>query len=171
MPGGLGGDEATAALREEKGALGAATRATAATIAFAVMAGLFGLITLAAWPHALILKALLLVFTIVPMMMAISSRSNAGKAKGRAKEADERAWMAAAMDAARGGTGITVEELAKKLKVSPERADHLLTQLAVHDRTRIDVGDDAKVRYSVAPEETVETEEEDQSSGMFRSTR
>jgi hypothetical protein len=37
------------------------------------------------------------------------------------------------------------------LKIDPVKADKQLTHLAVHDRTRIDVGDDAEVRYSVMP--------------------
>ena len=47
---------------------------------------------------------------------------------------------------------MTVAELATRLKIDPERADQLLTQLAVHDRTRIDVGEDAEVRYSIGPD-------------------
>ena len=171
IPGGIGGDEAAMALREEKSALGAALRGKAATIAFAVAAGFFGLVTLAAWPHALVLKAILLVFTIVPMLMAMKSQSSASKASARAKEADEKAWMAAALQAARGGAGITAEELAKRLGVSPERADHLLTQLAVHDRTRIDVGDDAEVRYSVGPAEQLEEDTRDEGLKQMKSTR
>jgi hypothetical protein len=47
---------------------------------------------------------------------------------------------------------VTAGDLAKELSIDPARADALLTQLAVHDKTRIDVGDDAEVRYSVAPD-------------------
>ncbi len=93
-------------------------------------------------------------------------------ASARAKDADEKAWMAAAMQAARGGAGVTAEELAKRLSVSPERADHLLTQLAVHDRTRIDVGDDAQVRYSVAPEgDIIDDEFREEAPKEMKSTR
>lgn len=160
------------ALREEKAARGVALRAKAATVAFAIAAGFFGLVTLAAWPHALLFKAVLLAFTIVPTLMALKSSSTAGKASTRANEADEKAWMAAAMQAARGGAGITAEELAKQLSVTPARAEHLLTQLAVHDRTRIDVGDDAQVRYSVAPEgDVLEEELREDAPKEMRSTR
>ena len=38
------------------------------------------------------------------------------------------------------------------LGIDPAFAEKLLTSLAVHDRTRIDVGDDAEVVYSVAPD-------------------
>ena len=46
---------------------------------------------------------------------------------------------------------MTVAELAARLKVDEVKAEKLLSQLAVHDRTRIDVDDDAEIRYSVAP--------------------
>jgi hypothetical protein len=42
------------------------------------------------------------------------------------------------------------------LGVDEARADELLTSLAVQDRTRIDVGDDAEIRYSVTPEAEAE---------------
>lgn len=45
--------------------------------------------------------------------------------------------------------GMTAAELAARLKIDEARGDALLTRLAVNDRTRVDVGDDAEVRYSV----------------------
>jgi hypothetical protein len=46
---------------------------------------------------------------------------------------------------------VTVDGLAQALGVEPAEAERLLTELTVHERTRIDVGDDAEVRYSATP--------------------
>ncbi len=81
--------------------------------------------------------------------------------------------LAAAEDVAKSSkNGVTVTELAKRLKIDPARAEDLLTQLAVHDRTRIDVGDDAQVRYSVAPEgDIIDDEFREEAPKEMKSTR
>jgi hypothetical protein len=87
---------------------------------------------------------------LAPAALAVGARARASRATEAAGEALGRAWLAAAEEvASQAANGITVAELASRLKIDPERADKLLTQLAVHDRTRIDVDDDAEVRYSV----------------------
>lgn len=154
IPGGLGGEEAAVALREAR-ALGAgATRARARAIAWAILAVLATLVVVAASAkEALAATLVLLVLAIVPALLAVRARMQAGRRGQNAEAALDRAWLAAAERVARRApTGITAEELAKELSIAPARADALLTKLAVHDKTRIDVGEDAEVRYSVAPD-------------------
>jgi hypothetical protein len=87
------------------------------------------------------------------MALAVRARAKASQATSDANEALDRAWLAAAADVAtQAKKGVTVAELAARLKIDAVKAEKLLTQLAVNDRTRIDVDDDAEVRYSVAPE-------------------
>lgn len=154
IPGGVGGEQAAIALREAKALFGGATRAKARSIAWTILAVLATLVVIAASAkEALAATLVLLVLAIVPALLAVRARM---QGKGRKENADaalERAWLAAAEEiAARSRTGVTAEELGKELSIDPARADKLLTQLAVHDKTRIDVGDDAVVRYSVAPD-------------------
>jgi hypothetical protein len=153
MPGGLGAEAARTPLREARGSETRATRARAGFWVFALMAAFFTLVAVAAWPAALFWKLFFLATAVVPAVLAMRARGRAGRADAAAHEALDRAWLAAAEDVAKQSkSGVTVAELAARLKIDPGRADHLLTQLAVHDRTRIDVGDDAEVRYSVGPD-------------------
>ena len=156
IPGNRGGTEAIASLVEQKKLLNGARLASLATIiqgTFAALAGLVGL-ALSSWGHpnnpvGIIMFAL----ALVPLVLAIRSRSRATQAREKAKTANDRAWQAAAEEvAADSKTGITERELSKVLGIEASRAEQLLTSLAVHDRTRIDVGEDAEVRYSVGLE-------------------
>ncbi len=153
MPGGLGGEPSIAPLREAKASLGRATRSRAAFWVFALIATFMTLVVLAAWPIGIIAKMILLALAITPTALAVRARARSGRATADANEALDRAWLAAAEDVAKHSKkGVTVAELASRLKIDAVRAEKLLTQLAVHDRTRIDVDDDAEVRYSIAPE-------------------
>jgi hypothetical protein len=161
IPGGAGGDDANNALREAKTALGGATRATARGVAWTILAVIATLVVLAATKAALTTSLVLLALAIVPALFAVRARSQASKRKENADAAIEKAWLAAAHEiAAKKRSGITAEELGKALSIDAARADKLLTELAVHDKTRIDVGDDAEVRYSVAPDVLAEAAEE-----------
>ncbi|MDF2697591.1 MAG: hypothetical protein K0S65_5974 [Labilithrix sp.] len=151
IPSNLGGETTTNALRMQKKALAHARIASVATVLQAFVAGIATLVGLALLPASIAGKALVFAIAIAPLILALRSRSRATAARATAKAAGERAWQAAAEDAAsRAEHGVTVNGLAKTLGVEPEHAEKLLTSLAVHDRTRIDVGDDAEVRYSVA---------------------
>jgi hypothetical protein len=152
IPGGFGGEAATSALKEQKKHLADARLASFATIVQGLFATIATLIGLAVMPAAIVGKLFILAIAIVPVLLALRSRSRANTAREKAKEANDRAWQAAAEDVAAKAKedGVTAAGLAKTLQIEPARADQLLTALAVHDRTRIDVGDDAEVRYSVA---------------------
>ena len=153
MPGAVGGDDAAAPLREARASDTRAKRQRALQWTFGFMTAFFTLVALVAWPPALLWKLFFLAFAITPAVLAMRARSRAEGAKADAKEALDRAWLAAAEDVTTRATkGVTVAELAKQLKVDPVRAEELLTKLAVHDRTRIDVDDDAEVRYSIHSE-------------------
>ncbi len=150
MPSSLGGDQAVTPLREAKASQAAAARSRAAFWFFTMMTLFFTLVALAAWPVGVAGKLLLLVMAMAPAALAVKSRATATGATTDAREAIEKAWLAAAEDAAGQATsGVTVAELAARLKVDPAKAEQLLTQLAVHERTRIDVDDDAEIRYSI----------------------
>lgn len=153
IPGGLGGEDAIRALKEAKAFLSTRTRARATSIAWGILAAFATLFVVAATAKAVIGASLVLaVLAIVPAVLAMRARGRAGAAQASADEAQGRAWAAAAEDAARRSPGgITASELARKLQIDDARADRLLTELAVHDRTRVDVGDDAEVRYCVEP--------------------
>lgn len=153
-PGGLGGDEAKAPLREAKLLRGKAIRSRAASLVFFLMAAFATLVAVAAWPAALVAKLLLLALAVTPTALGVRARGNASTSTSKAEEAMDRAWLAAAADVVtRSKKGVTASELAKRLKIDDERADKLLTELAVNDRTRIDVDDEAEVRYSVHPDD------------------
>jgi hypothetical protein len=153
MPGGLGGEDAVGPLREAKAFLSLVTRLRAAFWVFAVIATFMTLVAMAAWPVGLVAKLILLTLAVAPTAFAVRARSRASKFTASANEALGRAWLAAAEDAAtHAKNGITVAELASRLKIAPVKAEKLLSELAVHDRTRIDVDDDAEIRYSIAPE-------------------
>ncbi len=156
-------------LREAKASQSRAARARASFWFFALAATLFTLIALAAWPAALVGKLIFLALAMTPTLLAVRARARAGSAKADANEALERAWLAAAEDvASHAKKGVTVAELASRLKIDAVKAEKLLTQLAVHERTRIDVDDDAEVRYSVAPEIDTSKVRVDSTEDQFR---
>lgn len=161
--GGFGGEDAAAALREAKTHLGAAARAKALLVAFAFGTLMSLLFTSGIWlaTGSILARALTLATTALIAFLATRSLSRAKASDAKADEARERAMLAAAEDVAkRREDGVTAEELGKALAIEPARADKLLTELAVHERTRIDVGDDAEVRYSVTPEPKMRIGEE-----------
>jgi hypothetical protein len=154
MPHGLGGEAAAQPLREARASQRRALRGRAQFWVFTVIALFFTLVAVAAWPvAALVSHLILLAMATAPTLVAVRARSRAHAADADAGEALERAWLAAAEDVtSQTKNGVTVAELAKRLGIDAPRAEKLLTELAVHDRTRIDVDDDAEVRYSIAPE-------------------
>lgn len=153
LPGGVETQAVTRALKE------AGTRVRAGRAqrikggvwaAFTLVSVLFG--TLLGLAFGTTPLGLFGVVAMIGALLALRARSKAVAARTEAKAAEERAWEAAAEQLA--GTveaGLTAAELAARLDVPEARADQLLTALAVQDRTRIDVGDDAEVRYSLAP--------------------
>ncbi len=152
IPGGFGGDAASNALREQKKALANARLASVATVVQGIFASAVTLVALAVMPASIVGKVVLLVLAIAPLVLSVRSRARAAKAREHARAASERAWQAAAeAAAAHSKGGITPVALAKMLAIPPEHADELLAALTVQDRTRIDVGDDAEVRYSAGP--------------------
>jgi hypothetical protein len=152
VPGGYGGEVAAGALKQQKKHLAAARLASIATLVQASFAALATLIGLAAHPASIAGKVLVVAIAIVPLILALRARSRATSARESARTASERAWQAAAEDVAgRAKSGITAPALAKTLGIEPAYADRLLTSLAVHERTRIDVGENAEVVYSVQP--------------------
>ena len=162
MPNGVfSGEAVTMPLREARASQQRALRARAQFWAFTVMALFFTMVALAAWPVAAFVSHLiLLAMAAMPTLFAVRARARAGRAAEGEREAIDRAWLAAAEDiTSRAKKGVTVAELAKQLKVDPVKAEKLLTELAVHDRTRIDVDEDAEVRYSIAPEYAAASEE------------
>lgn len=154
IPGGFGGDESKNALREAKTLLGGATRAKARAIAWTILAVLATLVVVAASAkEAIAATVALLLMAVVPAFLAVRARGQGSKRKENADAALDRAWLAAAEEVAtKHAKGVTAKELGKALQIDEARADALLTKLAVHDKTRIDVGDDAEVRYSAAPD-------------------
>jgi hypothetical protein len=154
MPNGAGGEAAAGPLREARGSQRRALRARAQFWAFTVMALFFTMVALAAWPvAALVSHLILLAMAMAPTLLAVRARARARRATEAGNEAYDRAWLAAAEEVtAQAKNGVTVAELASRLKIDAVKAEKLLTELAVHDRTRIDVDDDAEVRYSIADE-------------------
>ncbi len=152
MPSGADGEASATPLREAKSSFGVATRARAMSWVFGIVATFMTLVTLAGWTHeGLAAKIIFLVLTLIPTLLAVRARSRSARASADGAEAIDRAMLIAAEKVtAQSKKGVTVAELATLLKIDAVKAEHLLTQLAVHDRTRIDVDDDAEVRYSVS---------------------
>jgi hypothetical protein len=173
MPAGVGGEAAASPLREAKASLSLATRLrisyrlfafAGALSALALVAGVLG--------GAHFFTLFVAVATAMQTVLALRQRSRAQRATADATEALDRAMLVAAETvASQAKKGVTVAELASRLKIDPVKAEKLLTQLAVNDRTRIDVDDDAEVRYSVSPDIDVSTSDRvrvDASEERFR---
>ena len=161
VPGNLGGEAALSALREQKKALANAQAASVATVIQGVVATVATLVGLALLPASIAGKAIVFALALVPLVLALRSRARATTARVNATRAGERAWQAAAEDVAgRAKDGTTAPALAKTLGIPPEHAEKLLTALTVNDRTRIEVGDDAEVRYTVGTDARVRVGEE-----------
>lgn len=156
IPRGFGGDAAARALKEQKAHLARAQTASIVSVIQALVAALWAPVGLLLLPSTIVGQAIVVAVAALPLLASFRSRSRAKEARAKAKEASERAWQAAAEDVATKATGgITAAALAKTLALDPARAERILDGLTVHDRTRIDVGDDAEVRYSVAPDEAL----------------
>lgn len=148
----FGGAAAANALLEQQRALTTARLSSIATVIQAGFAAGITTVGILIHPASIVGMAVIFGFALIPLFLALRSRWKAAKARRQAEDASERAWQAAAEDlAARSSEGVTVESLAKSLGIAPEHAERLLTALTVHERTRIDVGDDASVRYSARP--------------------
>jgi uncharacterized membrane protein len=146
IEGNLGGEAAIEALKEQKQHLGAARLASIATVLQGMFATAVALVMFATRPETTVARAIFFVLAVVPLALSFVSRWRASKARGRAKEANERALEAAAEEVARGG--VTAKEVAKKLRIAPSHAERLLTAGMATDRVRIDVHDEsAEVVY------------------------
>ena len=162
IPHNHGGAAAATALKQQKLHLVAARVASITTVVQSIFAAIATLIGLGFAPGSLLAKVLVFGIALIPLVLALRSRSRALAARAKATEAGERAWQAAAEALAAGSArGVTATAVAKTLGLDETQADRLLTSLAVHDRTRVDVGDDAEVVYSVAPDRHLEPDERD----------
>ncbi|MCL2722966.1 MAG: hypothetical protein FWD69_00875 [Polyangiaceae bacterium] len=153
IPSGLGGDAAATALRQSKALDGRSMRARMTSVIFAVMTVLGALVLLAAWHAGFVVMLALFACTALFAALALRARRTATRLDRKSKDAQDEAWLAAVENVTAHETnGVTVHELAARLHIDEERADHLLTRLLATERTRIDVGDDAEVRYRTRTE-------------------
>lgn len=154
MPNGAGGEASATPLREAKASLTRATRYRLSYRLFAFAATLSTLALIAAvLGGANLFLLIVAAAAAIQTALALRQRGRAQRATADANEALDRAWLAAAEDVtSHAKKGVTVAELASRLKIDAVKSEKLLTQLAVNDRTRIDVDDDAEVRYSISPE-------------------
>jgi type II secretory pathway pseudopilin PulG len=159
VTGNLGGERGKRALREAKArsSRDAVERARAFGWSFLAFATLVPSLLLA----SLVPSAALAIFAAVSAVLALRASARSRRARRERDDALERAWLSAAEEvASRSKTGITAEELGERLRIGPHLADRLLTKLTVHERTRIDVSDDAEIRYSVAVTDEGESDRE-----------
>jgi hypothetical protein len=160
LPSGLGGALGVEALAEERTARAFATKLRASAWVWGAVALIAAFAVTLAWPASLVGKLIALAIAIAPTLLALRAGSKVSAEATRAEAAHERALLAAAHAlAATKPDGITAAELAARLELPEPRADALLTELAVHERTRVDVGDDAEVRYSVTGDALVRVAE------------
>ena len=104
------------------------------------------LVMFAVHPETTVARVIFFALAIIPLVLSFRSRWKASKARGRAREATERALQAAAAEAA--GDGASAKDVAKKLRIKPSEAEKLLTAGMATDRVRIDVHDEsAEVVY------------------------
>lgn len=151
MPPGVSSASVTPLLREAKAAETRAHQRRALSWFSAALAAFVALVTLVLWTSSTAWNLFFLALIVLPMISALRARTRAKGAAHDAHAALDRAWLAAAAEVtSKAKRGITVSELASQLKIDETRADRLLTELAADDRTRIDVDDDAEIRYSVA---------------------
>ena len=161
IPGGHGGKAAAGALAKEKNAIARARVQSFATVFLAIVTGLFTLLGLAILPASIVGKLIFLALAIVPLALALRARSRASRARKDARAAHEEAWLTAAEEIARSAkNGITAAELGKMLAIPPKDADRMLTDLAARDKARIDVDDDAAVRYRIGQDDSDVVDEE-----------
>lgn len=75
--------------------------------------------------------------------------ARARRARARRSDAIEEAWTRITAALLERDGAMTARGLAARLDVDDARADRLLSSLAVHDRVRVDVADDAELVYRV----------------------
>lgn len=89
----------------------------------------------------------------VPFFVAMLGWVRARALTGDRDAAIEKAWTLAASDVlAHRGAELTAETLAKTMRIEVADAEHLLTQLNVHDFARARVTEEGDVTYSVTPD-------------------
>jgi hypothetical protein len=155
VPEGLGGKAAVAALRQSKVLDTRTTLARIVSILLAVLAALNTIVFLLALAAPIVIKLPLVACAAIAIAMSVRIRASAIRLDRKAKDAREEAWLAAAEDVAtKMPGGITAQQLAARLHIDPEHADRLLTHLASTERMRIDVDDDAEVRFRAQSEIT-----------------
>lgn len=145
IPNNLGGETAIAALQQQQTLLSKARLGSIATVAQGILASIIALVGISVHPSR-VGTVLVAILAGLPLLWSLRTRAKAKQTRQAAKAAGDSAWEAAAEALAHGG--ITAHALATRLALPEPEADRLLTSLAAHDRTRIDVGDDAEVVYS-----------------------
>jgi hypothetical protein len=126
---------------------------TAGMIAFVVMSlmtlGLGALLMAVAWLPVAILAAL----GVVLFVMAMGMRKRARTSDDTATRELDAAWESVAGEVLRARDhDVTAKDLAKTMQTTETHAETLLSALSAHDRARVDVGDDAELRYSAKTE-------------------
>jgi hypothetical protein len=151
-PGGLGGEVGARHAREARTHFRAASRAAVASFAFGAAALLVAAVATIAWPAALAGKLAWLAVTLAPALFAVRSRTRVGPARASALASVKAAHLAAAKEAAEASdVGATAKELATRLGVTEPEAEALLVELSAADvGARIDVDDDAEVRFRLS---------------------
>ncbi len=151
-PAGLGGEAAQAHAREARTHFRAATRAKVASFAFGAAALLVAAVATIAWPAAFAGKLVWLSVTLAPALLALRSRLRVAPARARALATVKAMHLAAAKEAAEAAeAGATAKELSKRLGVTEPEAEALLVELSAADvGARIDVDDDAEVRFRLS---------------------
>jgi len=145
IPNNLGGEVAANALRQQQTLLGQAKLGSIVTVAQGILATIVCVIGMAIHP-AMMGTIIVAVLAGLPLLFSVRTRIRTARFRREGADAGDRAWQAAAEAMAHGG--ITAKRLAERLSLAPAEADKLLTALAVEDRTRVDIGDDAEVVYS-----------------------
>ena len=162
------GEEGMLALRGAHAAKGSAQvlRFVSWTLGLAA-AATFAVAALAAFASPIAGGVVVAVAVALAVASARASRS-ASSARKRVVAGVEHAWENAIAEYVQHApTSVTAAQVASALNMSDAQAEASLTTLAVHDRTRVDVGDDAQVRYGATtaqeiPQEISEGESEEQ---------
>lgn len=162
MPAGLGSRGSSKELAKAKAADGRATRRMAGAMGLAGLAlvSLFLMVTIAAVAPEGAFVAKIVAMIVTGMLALVATRGffGARKARGEGDAAIERAWLSAAEEVARRSRTLTAEDLSARLGIEVPRAEHLLSELSVHGRTRVDIGEDAEIRYSAPADASLDDE-------------
>jgi len=122
---------------------------TAAALMLALSAmmalGLAGLLALVARLPALLMGAL----GAGAAALALGMRGRAKKRDAEAQGALELAWESVADEVLRArGRDVTAKELAALMRTDEARAERMLASLAAKDRARVEIDEDAELRYA-----------------------